>query len=330
MRTLLTLLGALLIAVTIWDVFITVFSASGAGVLTDRFVRALWSTLLWVHRRRAIHGLLALTDPFVLAASIALWYLLLGLGIYLLLVAHTGAVVHAQSGERATLLEQLYFVSTTISSLGYGDLIPSRLPFTLISTLATTLATTIITVALSYVLSVLNAAIDRRTLAQAVFGLGTSSAQILDHAQLHDAHGSMKNHLMALSSQIDRAALRQLAYPVVKFFHSPRPELSPARALLLLSDTCFLAANLPEERRPPAGLLALLGSSIANYTEYKHARIVLAPRGEEPRSDALIASARDLGIADHADAPLWRRLEAYRSERARLVALCREDGWDDG
>jgi hypothetical protein len=163
MRTVLTMSGSLLIAFTIWDVIVTVMSVNGAGALTRAWLRPFWASLLAIHRRRSIHPLLALAGPVALVTGIVLWYALLGFGLLLLLVAHTGAVVDSQTGASATLFELLYFVSTTISSLGYGDLVPAAAVFKLVSTLATFCATIIVTASLSYVLSVLSAATEPAT-----------------------------------------------------------------------------------------------------------------------------------------------------------------------
>ena len=95
-----------------------------------------------------------------------MWYALLGLGIFLVFTVPPDSVINHNTGASVDLLSKFYFVSNTISSLGYGDLVPSSFPRTLMSTVATLAATVILTVSLPYVLSVLSAAIERKKLAQ--------------------------------------------------------------------------------------------------------------------------------------------------------------------
>lgn len=328
MQSMLILTAALLAAVTLWDVFITLFSPAGAGPLTRLWTRPLWSCLLWFHERRRIHWLLSLVGPFMLLASIVLWYVLLGLSLLLALAGYAGSVVDGTTNEPAGLIEKLYFVTTTISSLGYGDLIP-RFPWTLISTTATLAATIILTIALSYVLSVLGAAIDRRTLAKEIFGLGTTSLQIIERSRLHDPRDSLKNYMLSITSQIDEQACKQLAYPILKYFHSVDPEADPARALLVLADSFFLLDSLTDERQPPVGISQLVWSSIGNYAQMRHVSIVSVPDSNVACPRTLIENASQLGIpTDHSER-FRQAWEEYCRLRVLLVTLCQEEGWPD-
>lgn len=329
MQSLLILAAALLAAVTLWDVFITLFSPAGAGPLMRLWTRPLWSCLLWLHERRRIHWLLSLVGPFVLIASITLWYALLGLSVLLALAAYSGSVVDNTTSEPAGLLEKLYFVTTTISSLGYGDLVPARFPWTIISTTATLAGTVILTISLSYVLSVLSSAIDRRKLAKEIFGLGTASLQIIERARLHDSQDSLKNYILSLTSQIEDQALKQLAYPILKYFHSVDPEAVPARALLVLADGFFLLDSLPDERRPPVGVSQLVWSSIGNYAQIRHARIVSVRDSNSDCPRTLVENAHQLGISTDRSERFEDAWDHYRPLRLLLVALCQEEGWGD-
>lgn len=314
-----------LFAALVWDVFITVLSSKGAGPFSVRWYRLVWRVLLRLHARRPIHGVLALAGPFMLLASIVLWYVMLALALWLALAAVHGSVVDSRSGDPVGLLQLLYFVNTTTSSLGYGDTVPARFPWTLVSTLATLVGTIIITLSLSYVLSVLNAAIERRKLARGIFGLGATPPQLIANASLHAGRDSLKVHVLALASQIDHQALRHLAYPVVKYFHSAEPGLSLARALVQLSDACFLLGLMPGDRRPPQGLLHVVEGSIENFVQLSKLDVL---EMSEPDHDPaeLLAWARELGVGE----ALEGALPGYLQRRRRLFALRAADGWREG
>lgn len=324
MQAALYLASVALIALTLWDVFITVVSADGAGPLTRFWSDRLWSGLLRVHRRRPVHRLLSFTGPFILLASIVLWYVLLGAGMLLAFAAQPASVIDNATGAPADLAGKLYFVSSTISSLGYGDLVPSGFPWTMAGTLATLAATVIITISLSYVLSVLAAAIERRKLAQSIFGMGATLPGLIARVRLDSPEESLKNYILGLTSEIDHQALNHLAYPILKFFHAESVELSPARALLLLSDAFFVLGRVPDARRAPPGLQGLVESSIDNYVKYT-SRNIISPRSTQGTAH-LVACARDLGVSTE-DQAFTDALGDYLPRRSGLVALCREDGW---
>lgn len=328
MELLLLTASAIVLLSLIWDMFITVLSGNGAGPLSKIWYRLVWWGLLAIHEHRPIHRLLSLAGPFMLLTSILLWYVMLAAALFLALAALPGTVENNLTGEPADLLELAYFVSTTISSLGYGDQVPSGFPWTMASTVATLGGTMIITISLSYVLAVLAAAIERRKLAQGIFGLGETAPEIIENAKLHDSQQSLKVHVLNLTSELDHQALKNLAYPVLKYFHSPRANLSAARAILLLSDAFFLRSILPEEKRPAQGLLHVVDGSIARYVELSKAN----PTGRSEQGAVLThlrEAARESGATDEMNETFDVALKSYLPRRNRLVQICRMDGWHE-
>ncbi|MFO7704372.1 MAG: hypothetical protein R6V43_04430 [Halopseudomonas sp.] len=323
MDIVLTLLAVLVAGVILWDQFVTVFSTGGAGPLSQRGCQGLWHALLMVHRRRPIHRVLKYAGPAMILLSILTWYLMLGLAVFMVLAAYPGSVIDSTTKAPANAIEILYFTSTTISSLGYGEWIPSGPPWTFISTLATLAATIIVTVSLSYVLSVVSAAVERRGLAAGIFAMGKTEEEIIRNANLNDPQGSLKNYLLSLSSAIDQQGLRHLAYPVLKYFHATQPELSPARAVLLLSDTVFLLEL--DMSGSLKGVTGVLRSSIDNFVKFTRANSASA-RSVDSDKNRLAGVATTLGL-DTDGADFDRAFADYSPLRHRLLSLCEADGW---
>lgn len=326
MDIVLTLLAALIFAITLWDQFVTVFSTGGAGPLSKRCCGGLWRVLLVIHRHHAIHRILKYAGPAMILMTILTWYLLLGLSVFMLLVAYPGSVINNVTTQSADPYEVLYFTSSTISSLGYGDWVPSGPPWTLISTLSTLMATIILTVSLSYVLLVVSAAVDRRALATSVFAMGHSEEMIIRNANLQDPQGSLKNYLLSLSSNIDQQALRHLAYPVLKYFHATKPGLSPARAILLLSDALFLM----DVQKPQSlqGVIQVVRSSIDNFVEFTwtgHERVRSVKEGKDH-----LARVAKLLWPEVDSVQFESAYQDYVCYRSKLLALCEDDGWSVG
>ncbi|MBD3317411.1 MAG: hypothetical protein GF344_16605 [Chitinivibrionales bacterium] len=320
------ILGPLLVLVTVVDVFITVFSTRGAGPISRTWTRLLWRALLFIHARRPIHGVLAFTGPFMLLGSIVIWYAFIGLGLFTVFAANPHSVMNSTTGQPVEWIQKVYFVNTTISSLGYGDIVPANYPWTLMATAATFIATIVLTVSISYVLSVVGAAIERKKLAQAIYGLGMTIPEIINHSRLNDAGSSLKNYITTIASSIDDHALKHLAYPLLKYFHSHQYDASPVRAILLFSDTFFLLGLLPPNKRPPVGVLRLVNGSIGNYANLTQAPAV-APKQLDQAPRDLLEYAREHGIAVDGDVEFRKALESYLFRRRTLLALCYEDGW---
>lgn len=318
--------GGTLLAVVLWDAFITIFSLGGAGPLTRRWTSGVWRILLRLHHRRPIHGLLALAGPALLVGILLVWYAGLLLSFFLLFWAQAPTVMDSQSKTPAGALEVLYFVSNTTSTVGYGDFLPQGLPWTFLAGTSAMITTVIITVSLSFVISVLTAAIDRRHLAQNIFSTGVEVPELIRLAHFRNGESPLMPHYISIASQIDRLAQSHVAFPILYFFHNKRPEQSPTRALLLLSDSFFIMSLMPAEERSPEGLTVMLDNAVDAYLE--HSSLGLRP------SDGSAARARRLYDLVHESIPEESlppdhesRLQDYVQRRKRLEALCAEDGW---
>ncbi len=321
-----TVLGLAVILVIFVDVFLTILSTSRDGPFTRGWSQPVWRLALSVHRRRPIHRALALTGPAIVILTILGWYSGMVLGTWLVLAAHPGAVVSSSTGSHADPTGLWYFVTTTLSSLGYGDLIPSGLPWTLFSTSTTVLTTMVLTISLSYVISVISAAIKRRSMASSIRALGSSPPEVVRHAQLGEPGHSMHTHLTSVASAVSEAAEQQLAYPVLRYFHSARLEVAAAPAVLLLADAILLLEHLPEDHRISPGLSAILRSAVETYAGVK------TTGGAEESShpgtaDSLREQAHRLGIDTSAGSDFDTALGDHLVRRGRLVAACVNDGW---
>ncbi|MAR93158.1 MAG: hypothetical protein CML06_20105 [Pseudomonadales bacterium] len=262
-------LATLLILTVMLDVFITVFSPNGAGPFTGFWTGCSWNLLLRMHDRRPIHRVLSHTGPALLFLTILFWYGLLTLGFWFIFSLYPGSVQQSPGPLPTSALDKLYFVSTTLSSLGYGDMLPNGFPWSVIGTLGTFISTLVLTISLSYVLAVLSAAIERRTLARNIAALGATPEAVIDNAHLNQHAGSspLQSHLMTLSGQIHEQGFKQNAYPILKFFHPTSADSSLTCALLLLADTCFLLRMAHPDAQPSAGALRLVENAIDHFRQ---------------------------------------------------------------
>src|SRR6056297_2332608 len=175
------IIGGFLLALAVVDAFLTILAMRGGGPLTNWWMRAVWRVALWVHRRRrgGGHNLLSLAGPLMTVAAIVFWYLLLFAGWSCVYLSHEASVIVATTEAPATLVERVSFVGATIMAVGYGDLVPSHFPWTILANASAFMTTFLITTSLSYLMPIISAAVERRQLALNIFSIGKTPQDIV-------------------------------------------------------------------------------------------------------------------------------------------------------
>ncbi|MBO0713183.1 MAG: hypothetical protein J2P59_00400 [Acidimicrobiales bacterium] len=247
--------GALLLLLTLIDVFVTVFNYDGFTFIADRFHHLLWralrgsSTVLPVRQRGAF---LSLTASSMLPATIALW---LGLEItafammYLPGVAGGDFVLkhHLPLGAGTSF----YLSGGAITSLVFGDVEAKSALYGALTTLETIVGLGTLTLALTYVLTALGVLnhIDRlhgRVRRNAEDPERPSS--VLTRHFRSPSTSQLPGLLQALTDDLDRYDQGLRRYPVVYYFHTRRIERSLPRVFAALGELIALACwGLPSD-----------------------------------------------------------------------------------
>lgn len=67
--------GVLILILTFADFLMTVlWSGGGGGFFTRRLGEGIWRTLLWGHRRRSVHGVLAFAGVSITVLVVLFWF----------------------------------------------------------------------------------------------------------------------------------------------------------------------------------------------------------------------------------------------------------------
>ncbi|MEQ8849036.1 potassium channel family protein [Botrimarina sp.] len=332
MSLLLYAAAVVLLAIALWDAFVTVFSAQGCGPVTAFWTSRLWRAALAVHERRPMHRALSMIGPTMLVLSVLVWYTLLASGWVCLFMADADSLIETPSKDRITSWGQtVYFVGVTLAGVGYGDYVPAHFPWTLLSNLAALSSAVVLTVALSYILPVVSASIERKYLARRVFSIGDTVEAFIDRCWCGPDSGALDDYLLDVVGEIDRHAHKHLAYPVLHYFHSSDPKESPGRAVLLLSDAVFLiGAGSARAAGPPRSMLRVINSGIDNFADLA----TTGASGKRPRSERAelpdgLSVLEKLGLPTVDRRAFDERVAQHAARRLRLVGLCRGDGWRD-
>ena len=307
-----TVAGLLVLVVVGWDLVVTVLSpTSGAGPVTGRTGQFLWRLgKLGVPTAGARR--LRVLGPTVLLATVLGWIVLLVLGWWLVTLPVDGIEITV-SGRRATPAERLYFVVTTVSTLGPGDVLArSAWGRTLTTAMAVT-GLSLFTLAVTYVLPIVTAVTQRRVQATAISALGTDVSQVV--ASLDGAGDDADRLLDEIGRQVRLLAQQHLAYPVLHYFHSADRRAALAPSVATLDEAIGRLAG--RSVGPPSLSLVRFRSAVDDllWVTAHHTDPHLLP---QPRADT--------------DRPPREEVLPCRHPRGdhqrRLAAFVRDDSWD--
>lgn len=133
--------------------------------------------LVWGCLRRALRILperarriaLTLAGPIALAGVLFVWLVLLLVGAALVVWPELGRDIQKSQGSTPTdFWSALYYSGYTLSTLGYGDIVPQTDAYRVFTVVLALLGFSVLTMSLSYVTSVYSALVRRNTLAQAL------------------------------------------------------------------------------------------------------------------------------------------------------------------
>jgi hypothetical protein len=158
--------GAMLVAVVVRDVFHTLFHPIGHGSIAPQMMRLVWWLLRLLPPDRRIASL---TGPLGIALVVLTWGALAVLGwsmVYFAQMpegfAHSSELNPAQ---RNAMFDSLYVSLVTIGTLGFGDIVPTSPSLRVIVPLEALFGFMLLTAAVSWVLQIYPALHRRRVLA---------------------------------------------------------------------------------------------------------------------------------------------------------------------
>jgi hypothetical protein len=266
-------LGALLVAVALADVILTVLHYDGSSLLARRVNRATWWTVrtLTAPLPRPLRSYLrCLGAPLMIPTTLSVWLSLLIVGFALIYQPGLrSGDFDIPAGTEPGFLLALYTSIVTLSTLGYGDVTPTVPLFQVLAGLEALIGFALLTLAISYILNVYS-------VLQHLSLLGAELQQ--QPADPDDPHGLLAAHLAAagpdsLGTRLDSLRQRLLLYheglrryPIVYFFRSREPARTlPAVIGNLGHLTGALRWGLPASHPAASNpyLLALLASLTA-------------------------------------------------------------------
>ena len=167
-----TVTGVLLITLAVVDIFETLLRTDGRGPISRRITAGIWRVLHAPGRR----GPLLFAGPLALLGAVWLWAALLVLGWAFVLWPHledgfTGATTSPG------LADALHVSLTTITTLGFTDLVPDAEWLQIITPVEALIGFGLLSASISYLLLIYPVLARRRTFAYELFLLREAEAR---------------------------------------------------------------------------------------------------------------------------------------------------------
>ena len=243
------ILGVLLIAIGLWDVFETIVlprRVTRRIRLTRLFYRATWKPWQIVahsiekkHKRREIF--LSIYGPLSLLALLLVWAVTVVFGfamVHWAIGSRVGAI-----GTRAGFFTDLYYSGTTFFTLGLGDIAPISVAARAMTVLEASIGFGMLALVIGY-LPVLYQAFSRRevniSMLDARAGTPPTAAELLRRHQEAQSMASLDEWLRDWEMWAADLMESHLSYPVLCFFRSQHDNQSWLAALSTVLDVCSL------------------------------------------------------------------------------------------
>ncbi len=243
-----TVLGVLLIALALRDIFDVLFHPLGRGMVARRVVRGIAAVARRVGRRTGTLGLLV--GPLSYIAVVGTWAGLLVVGWALVFMPQMPQAFHydpgLDPGRHAGFLDALYVSLVNLTSLGYGDIAPVSAAMRLLGPIETMFGLGLLTASISWLISIYGSISRRDSLAHEVH-LAREAEEKLGE-KLADADPRLLEGMLAgFAEQLIRTRRDVIHFPIVHYFRTEDEERALAGLLPFLGD---LAAEAAEEGRP--------------------------------------------------------------------------------
>ncbi|HEY9662994.1 MAG TPA: potassium channel family protein [Allocoleopsis sp.] len=253
-------LGIGLLILALVDIFLTVlYPRSGKGWLSVPLSVGLWklfrtlANLPLGQQRRDRGRFLSFCGPFLLVLVVSVWILLLLLGFAFLIWSALGTEIQAsQPPTPTTFTAALYYSGYSLTTLGFGDLVPKTDAYRLLTVFEATVGFAVFTLTITYLVAVYGALQQRNIFALSLHHRTSGTADAAELVARMGVGGQFHNSLAEIT-QISQDALSLLeshhAHPVLPYFRFKEEYYALARVVLIVMDTATIIRTALDEKR---------------------------------------------------------------------------------
>ena len=319
---------ALLVLVAVDVLATTLTIGTTAGPFTRRVLGLAWRAVLHLHRPGGSRRVLSTAGVVLLVFTVAVWVVLVWAGWSLVFLGGGHTVRASDTGRPAGVLDTVYFVGFTISTLGVGDFVAAGPGWRLLTAVASFTGLVLVTLAITYLLAVVSAVVSRRSLAVHIGALGDTAPAVVAGGWSDGRFSpSFLSHLVDLTGQVTATAEQHLAYPVLHYFSSRQPESAAPLALARLDDALLLLRDgVAARARPEHSAIEPLRRALDRYLAAVDVTSAARRETEPPPAPDLGALGK-AGVPVVSDEEFAARVADEADRRRRLRSFVAADGW---
>jgi hypothetical protein len=245
--------GALLMALVLADVFLTVlYARAGTGIISDRLAPLIWLALRGPASGRSGRYLLSFCGPLIVVSLLITWSVLLAVGAALIVHPQLGTTITNSNQDTPTdFVTAIYVAGSSLSIVGGSNFAPQSAGAKLLFLLNSVIGTSVISLTITYLMQIYGALRSRNSLClkiHALSGETGDAAELLAHLFANNQLSAGYNNLSELATEFTDAKEAHHFYPILFYFRFPEPYYSVSRSWLVALDAVSLIRSaLPKE-----------------------------------------------------------------------------------
>lgn len=353
-----TAAGFVLLALIIFDIYATVLHSSARyGPVGESLNRSVWRLTRAVAFRLSRpnrHRLLNMVGPLLLPLLIVVYIVLLIMAFALVYYPHIpGGFTYGVSHPEPGWVDAFYFSGVTLTTVGYGDVMPRTTPLRFLALFEAASGLVVISLAITYMLTVYAALERKRAVAVSLYhqaGQGADVAGFIAHHFVEGRFYGLRDALRTVTRDLQGLLESHIDHPVIHYFHPVEVYKSTPRVLFLLLETCTVIRaaldreqnedlrNYPEVRTLDAGVRHVLEQLVDSLDLERRVQIRKPTRPEAAEDEArwgrryeqTLARLKESGIKtrEHPERG-WEEYRAQREEwESKLRRLAHHLGYD--
>jgi len=226
-----TSLGIVILLVLVREVFHQLLHPEGRGFLSVALLRGC----RWIARRLGRQAMV-FAGPASLGLVLLSWFVLAVLGWALVLLPHMpeGFSYVGKVQPREPVVDALYVSTMTVSTLGFGDIVPDTAALRLLVPLESVMGFGLLTASLTWLLSIYQPLARQRTLARQV-------SRLLEREEVEG------RHLQAITGMVSATTIDLNMTSAIYYFHARDDRECFARVSVALWDLASRTANRTDD-----------------------------------------------------------------------------------
>ncbi|HVG20383.1 MAG TPA: potassium channel family protein [Blastocatellia bacterium] len=337
------------------DVHVTILHSGGRnGPLSRLLARSIWRIALasaFRLSRQRRHRRLNSIGPVLMPLLIGLYIILLIVGFALIYYPHMpeNFSINAEAtGPR--WVESFYFSGITLTTLGYGDIVPRTNAMRILVFVEAASGFGLISLSITYLLTVYGALERKRAAAVSFYHEAEGGADVVGFVANHFVAGKLSG--LAISLRVAARDLQEtleshVEHPILHYFHPSQVYKSLPRVLFLSLEICAVIKSCLDSEeynelheRPEVRVLESSAIHVLNeFTDLLDLDERSSRRAEtrfeesrrwKGRFEQTLGRLEEIGIKTRGDrAAGWRVYQSLRDEwEPRLYALASFLGYD--